>query len=152
MTSDMDRMAGTGGRGQDDGAATGDSTMSVSGADSGRMTNQTDFAAGGTADADAPRPGWQPDDGPPIVSERDADEADIQAGAGGGTDDRRAGSTDRFVEAARTLDGLDEDGGTRIAGPQDRSDIGNLRGGQDDAATGGSDLGPTTGGGDTGAV
>ncbi|HEV7810026.1 MAG TPA: hypothetical protein VGO64_05480 [Candidatus Limnocylindrales bacterium] len=50
------------------------------------------------------------------------------------------------------LDGLDEDGGTTIAGPQDRSDIANLRGGQHDAATGGSDLGASTGGGDTGAV
>jgi hypothetical protein len=50
------------------------------------------------------------------------------------------------------LDGLDEDGGTVIAGPQDRSDIANLRGGQHDAATGGSDLGASTGGGDTGAV
>ena len=50
------------------------------------------------------------------------------------------------------LDGLDEDGGTMIAGPQDRSDVDNLRGGQHDAATGGSDLGASTGGGDTGAV
>ncbi len=50
------------------------------------------------------------------------------------------------------LDGLDDEGGTMIAGPQDRSDIANLRGGQHDAATGGSDLGASTGGGDTGAV
>ncbi len=151
MTSDMDEMAGTGGRRLDDGAATGDSSVSVSGADAGRSTNWTDFASGGTDEADSPRPGWQPDQGPPIVEERDADEAEI-----GGDFRTRGGSEprarDRLDEVARTLDGLDEDGGTRIAGPTDRTDVGGLRGGQHEPATGGSDLGASTGGGDTGAV
>ncbi len=76
-------------------------------------------------------------------------------------DDRRPDPADRVVDAAPRerdalddvrLTGLDEDGGTVIPGPQDRSDVENLLGGQHDAATGGSDLGATTGGGDTGAV
>jgi hypothetical protein len=97
MTNDMDRMAGRGGAGTDDGAATGDA------------------------------PSFRrPQDEPPAL-EHDA------------LDDVR-------------LDGLDEDGGTVVAGPQDRTDVAGLRGGQRDAATGGSDLGVTTGGGDTGAV
>ncbi len=148
MASDMDRMAGNGGRGVDDGAATGDSTNSVSGASGGRDTNRTDFASGGTADADAPRPGWEPDPGPPVVAERDAD---LEAIRSTSDDDDAEAAAPRSLDEIR-LDGLDADGGTVIAGPQDRTDIGNLRGGQHDAATGGSDLGPTTGGGDTGAV
>ncbi len=43
---------------------------------------------------------------------------------------------------------MDEDGGTPIGGPADRTDVGPLHGGDQDPATGGSDLGPTTGGGD----
>ncbi len=148
MTSDMDRMAGSGGVREDAGAATGDSSDSVSGADAGRATNDADLASGGTDSADLPRPGWQPDQGPPIVAERDMDEADIARDAGG---EQVPGRGDRLADIASRLDGLDADGGTEIAGPHDRTDIGNLEGGQHDAATGGSDLGATEGGGDTGA-
>jgi hypothetical protein len=66
-----------------------------------------------------------------------------QADAG---DPGRVRDWDDLVRRAGLADGTD------IAGPQDRTDIDLLRGSQHDAATGGSDLGPTTGGGDTGAV
>ncbi len=149
MTSDMDQMAGNGGLREDAGAATGDSSDSVSGADAGRATNDADFASGGTDTADEPRQDWRPNQGPPIVAERDMDERDIAQDAGG---QAVPGHGDKLADVASRLDGLDADGGTEIAGPRDRTDIGNLEGGQHDAATGGSDLGASTGGGDTGAI
>lgn len=80
--------------------------------------------------------------------------ADSTGDATGGGRGNRGGRRDEWVETFDRVDrlDLDSDGGTPVAGPEERTDVGNLRGGQRDAATGGSDLGATTGGGDTGAV
>ncbi len=99
--------------------------------------------------------------GPNFDEESSMDADDPMEADRGRTDDRAAresGSggqgTDPWLEAFERADlpDVDPEGGTPLAGPQDRTDVGNLRGGQHDAATGGSDLGATTGGGDTGAA
>ncbi len=76
--------------------------------------------------------------------DEDAERDDTSGARQGGADALKP----LFGQDPSVLGNIAPDGGTPIAGPPDRSDVGPLHGGDQDPETGSSDLGPTTGGGD----